>query len=92
MANVSNDLMMPSAEQRLRAVIEASPIEARYLAEGSWLPISSAPRNTLVLIWGGGPVRFGYRDDDGQWRGRHHHPLVGIPTHWMPLPKGPHQS
>jgi hypothetical protein len=50
MANVSDDMTMPSAEQRLRPVIEASPIEARYLAEGLWLPISSAPRNKLVLI------------------------------------------
>lgn len=42
-----------------------------------------------VVVWGGGYVRFGYRDEHGQWRGYHHRPMNGLPTFWDDLPQPP---
>lgn len=54
-----------------------------------WQPISTAPKAERVLVWGNGPVRFGYLDALDNWRATHHGPLRSAPTHWMPLPEPP---
>lgn len=56
-----------------------------------WMTIDTAPRETRIFVWGGGPLRFAYMDAIGNWRGLHHRPLVGQPTHWQPLLKPPVQ-
>ena len=53
-----------------------------------WHPIDTAPKGVLVLVWGNGPVRFGYLDELGNWRARHRGPITD-PTHWMPIPEPP---
>lgn len=52
-----------------------------------WRDISTAPRSCKVLICGGGPVRFGYLDDLGNWRASHHGPVKGTPKYWAPIPR-----
>ena len=60
----------------------------RDLAERTWRPIASAPRDgTNVLCWSRDSGCFMARFDGTYW-------LVGIgaivePTHWMPLPDAP---
>jgi len=33
-----------------------------------WQPIETAPKQTVVIAWGGGGMRFMTQDEDGQWR------------------------
>jgi len=55
-----------------------------------WRPIASAPKDgTRVLLWGNGPIRFGYMDELGNWRELTHGPMKTTPTHWRPIPTPP---
>lgn len=54
-----------------------------------WQPIKTAPSLKKLLVWGNGPVRFGYRDEFNNWRASHHGPLKEPPTHWMEIPEPP---
>lgn len=54
-----------------------------------WQPIETAPSEAMVLVWGNGPVRFGQRDREGQWRAMHHGPVKTKPKFWMPVPRPP---
>lgn len=57
-----------------------------------WLPIASAPRHKRVLVAGGGPVRFGILDDQGNWRATHHGPIRGQPKWWCEVPEPPREG
>lgn len=59
--------------------------------ENGWMLIETAPKETRIFVWGGGPLRFAYQDACGNLRGLHHRPLIGTPTHWQPLLKPPVQ-
>lgn len=62
---------------------------ARQTVDLPWREILSAPAETLVLVYGNGPTRFGYLDSLGNWRARFHGPLKSHPTYWMPIPDPP---
>lgn len=62
---------------------------ARQTVDLPWREILSAPAETLVLVHGNGPTRFGYLDSLGNWRARFHGPLKSHPTYWMPIPDPP---
>lgn len=65
-------------------------IKAAYFAANyPWQTVDTAPKETLVLVWGGGPVRFGYIDPLGNWRAAFHGPIRTTPKFWMPIPRPP---
>lgn len=55
-----------------------------------WYDVATAPAEIVLLLWGNGPMRFGYRDHLGQWRGRHNHPMKSPPKLWSACPRPPH--
>lgn len=54
-----------------------------------WRPIKSAPRDTILIVYGAAGHRFGRLDLHGQWRNMMWRPMNTVPTHWMPLPAPP---
>lgn len=54
-----------------------------------WLPIETAPTGIKVLLYGGAPIRFGVKDELGNWRASHGGRVKVTPTHWQPLPTAP---
>lgn len=54
-----------------------------------WRSVHTAPVGARVLLYGGGPIRFGILDELGNWRATHHGPVKGTPTHWCKLPSPP---
>lgn len=63
-------------------------VDALEAANG-WLPIETAPKETLVLIWNDGWIHSGYLDGEGRWRNRPHGVFVRVPLRWMPVPPPP---
>lgn len=57
----------------------------------NWQPIETAPTGVKVLVYGTSDVRFGVKDNLGNWRAQHHGHIKGIPTNWMHLPNPPQE-
>jgi hypothetical protein len=64
-----------------------------------WKPIDEAPKDVLVMLFGGGTTAFGHQLTNHVWYEYRSgvamlfHPVLGFePTHWMPLPQPPKET
>ena len=60
---------------------------ARQVIEWWRITERAPPKGERLLVWGNGPLRFGYLDDLGNWRATHHGPIRGTPSHWTFIPE-----